>query len=251
MSGTTAGDHVSGPETPFGSQAGARTVAQHADGHDRTRVLIVDDDPLVRQQIRLILATCEDVEVVSEAADGADAVSQTTLHRPEVVLMDVSMPTMDGIDATAAILSSHPDVRVVVLTAMGDDDMMIRALSVGAVGFVPKEYAGEDLAIAVRRVRRGEGYVSPHSQPHLFQRLTQGQQQDRGREAALLFERLTSREREVAHLVATGAKTAVIAAELFVSESTVKSQLDSIRTKLGVSSREEIAVLVERAGAAS
>lgn len=211
------------------------------------RVLIVDDDPMVRQQVRLVLRGTR-AEIVGEAADGAAAVHKVKAVRPDIVLMDISMPGMSGIAATGAICALSTGARVIALTALGDDASLMQMLQAGAHGFVPKEYAGEDLATAVHRVSRGEGYVSPHSQHQLFGQLTRGPV-DRARDdARSRLTALSTREHEVAQMVATGAKTAVIAKELFVSESTIKSQLDSIRAKLGVSSREEIAVLVERAG---
>ncbi|WP_061961188.1 response regulator [Demequina flava] len=212
-----------------------------------TRVLIVDDDPMVRQQVRFILDTCPGVSVTGEAADGAAAVEAVRTSRPDIALMDVSMPGMTGIEATTAIGTVNASTRVIALTALGHDDVLMDMLRAGAAGFVPKEYAVEDLEAAIRHVARGDSYVSPHCQPLLIAQLTQGREVSRHEEAQGLLERLSEREREVAAHVATGAKTADIAAAMYVSESTVKSQLDSIRTKLGVGSREEIAVLVERA----
>ncbi len=215
-----------------------------------TTVLIVDDDPMVRQQIRLVLSGHPEIVVVGEASDGAAALTHARALDPDVVLMDVSMPVMTGVEATRALTDSGSRTTVVALTALDSDAVLVHMLEAGARGFVPKEYADEDLATAVQRVARGEGYVSPHCQPTLFRHLAGLGTSRASQEAASLLARLTDREREVAALVATGAKTASIAAELFVSESTVKTHLDAIRTKLGVPSREEIAVLVERAGRA-
>lgn len=211
------------------------------------RVLIVDDDPMVRQQVRLVLRGTR-AEVVDEAADGGAAVQKVKATRPDIVLMDISMPGISGVVATRAICALSTGARVIALTALGDDEALMQMLRAGARGFVPKEYAGEDLATAVHRVSRGEGYVSPHSQHLLFNQLTRDSVERAHTDARAQLSSLSTREQEVAQMVATGAKTAVIAQELFVSESTIKSQLDSIRAKLGVSSREEIAVLVERGG---
>jgi len=211
------------------------------------RVLIVDDDPMVREQVALVLLDAA-VHLVGEAADGSAAIDQTRALNPDIVLMDISMPVINGIDATRAICALKAGARVIALTALGDDGALMQMLRAGAQGFVPKEYAGEDLATAVDRVSRGEGYVSPHSQRQLFNQLTPPSGDGARDDARDQLAALSTREREVARLVATGAKTAAIATELYVSESTIKSQLDSIRTKLAVSSREQIAVLVERAG---
>lgn len=212
------------------------------------RVLIVDDDPMVRQQVALVLRDAP-VDIVGEAADGAAAIEQVTKLNPEIVLMDIRLPVMNGIEATQAICALPAPARVIALTALGEDDALMQMLRAGAQGFVPKEYASEELATAVHHVARGEGYVSPHSQLQLFGQLVRGADGGGQNEARTRLAALSAREREVARLVATGARTVDIARSLFVSESTIKSQLDSIRTKLTVSSREEIAVLVERAGA--
>lgn len=214
-------------------------------------VLIVDDDPLVRQQVRLVLGCCEGVTVAGEAADGAAAVRQVEALRPTVVLMDVSMPVMTGVEATAVVTRGPHAPGVIALTALDRDDVLLDMLTAGARGFVPKEYATEELGTAIVCVARGDGYVSPHCQPALFRRLVDTGRGDARAAAHARLETLTARELDVARLVATGARTAGIARDIFVSESTVKSHLDSIRTKLGVGSREEIAVLVERAGVGS
>ncbi|WP_084077437.1 response regulator transcription factor [Demequina sp. NBRC 110057] len=215
---------------------------------DSLTVLLVDDDPLVRQQVRFVLASEPTITVVGEAADGEAALDGVARLDPDVTLMDVSMPRMTGVEATTALTARGSRTRVIALTAMDSDAVVIAMLEAGAQGFVPKEYAGEDLLAAVASVARGGGYVSPFSQPALFRHLA-GQRGNTVRDdAARRLDALSERERAVARLVATGAKTADIAGTLYVSESTVKSQLESIRAKLDVSSREEIAVLVERAG---
>ncbi|WP_062070320.1 response regulator [Demequina sediminicola] len=223
------------------------STAPAADGAPRARVLIVDDDPMVRSQVRFVLDTSGAIEIVGEASNGLEAIAAVENEQPDIALMDVSMPGMTGVEATAAIRALDAPTRVIALTALGHDDVLMDMLRAGAAGFVPKEYAVEDLETAVAHVFRGDSYVSPHCQPALISQLTAGGDHSRRDAARVRLALLSEREREVAGHVATGAKTADIAAALFVSESTVKSQLDSIRTKLGVSSREEIAVLVERA----
>ncbi|MFV0633901.1 response regulator [Demequina sp.] len=215
-------------------------------------VLIVDDDPMVRQQVRFVLGMDARVTVVGDCGDGASVLSEVERVRPRVVLMDVSMPIMTGVEATAALAQRHDGgPAVIALTAMDHDDSLLAMLRAGARGFVPKEYADEDLVTAIVRVAAGGGYVSPHCQPMLFAHLDAGKPDSGQAAAAQQLSHLTGREIAVARHVATGARTADIARALYVSESTVKSHLDSIRTKLGVASREEIAVLVERAGAAA
>lgn len=210
-------------------------------------VLIIDDDPLVRQQVRLVLGSSPDIEIVGDAADGAAGLREAQRLDPDIVLMDVSMPTMTGVEATSALRAAGGRSRVVALTAMDHEAVLEQMLLAGAIGFVPKEYASDELIYAIRSVARGGAFVSPHCQPMLLTRLNHLHGGDGRVEARRRLVALTERELAVARHVATGARTASIAQALFVSESTVKSQLDSIRTKLDVSSREEIAVLVERA----
>ncbi|MDE0572247.1 response regulator transcription factor [Demequina sp. B12] len=223
-------------------------MTQDASGPELTTVIIVDDDPMVRQQVRLVLDGAPHVSIVGEAADGAAAVDLATSMKPHIVLMDVSMPVMTGIDATRALKERGNPARVIALTAMDHDEVLFDMLGAGAVGFVPKEYAGEDLERAIRHVTIGAGFVSPHCQPALFAKLTHTQETAAQREAQELVATLSPREREVAVLIATGAPRAAIAHQLYVSESTIKSQVESIKTKTLRRSREEIAVLVERAG---
>ena len=199
------------------------------------RLLVVDDHPVVRAGIVGLLAGEPDLEVVGEAADGAQACDLAAALRPDVVLMDLRMPVMDGTTATERILAATPTVRVVVLTTYETDADILRAVEAGATGYLLKDTPRDDLVAAVRAVAGGETVLAPS----VARRLVAGV-----RNAA---ERLTARELEVLAVVARGGSNAQIGVELFISEATVKTHLLRIFTKLGVDDRTHaVTVALER-----
>ena len=199
------------------------------------RLLVVDDPPVVRAGIVGLLAGEPDLEVVGEAGDGAQACELARELGPDVVLMDLRMPVMDGASATERILREDPDVRVVVLTTYETDADILRAVEAGATGYLLKDTPRDDLVAAVRAVAGGETVLAPS----VARRLVQGV-----RNAG---ERLTSRELEVLAAVARGGTNAQIGAELFISEATVKTHLLRIFAKLGVDDRTRaVTVAFER-----
>ena len=214
----------------------------------RIRVLLVDDDALVRAGLRMILSSSEELEVVGEAADGADAVAAVQAHRPDVVLMDIRMPVMDGITATAALRRLANPPHVIVLTTFQADEHVLRALQAGADGFLLKDTAPTEIVNAVRLVAAGDAMLSPSVTRTLLTHLGNDPMTDRRRVAAERLTSLTEREREVATAVGSGASNAEIAASLFMSEATVKAHVSRLLTKLEVTNRVQIAILVHDAG---
>jgi len=199
------------------------------------RLLVVDDHPVVRAGIVGLLAGEPDLEVVGEAADGAQACDLAAALQPDVVLMDLRMPVMDGTTATERILAATPTVRVVVLTTYETDADILRAVEAGATGYLLKDTPRDDLVAAVRAVAGGETVLAPS----VARRLVAGV-----RNAA---ERLTARELEVLAVVARGGSNAQIGVELFISEATVKTHLLRIFAKLGVDDRTRaVTVALER-----
>jgi DNA-binding NarL/FixJ family response regulator len=213
----------------------------------KIRVLLVDDDALVRAGLRMILSSSEELEVVGEAVDGADAVAAVQAHRPDVVLMDIRMPVMDGIAATSAVRRLANPPHVIVLTTFQADEQVMSALRAGADGFLLKDTAPTEIINAVRLVAAGEAMLSPSVTRTLLSHLGTDELTDRRSFAAQRLTLLTDREREVATAVGSGASNAEIAGSLFMSEATVKAHVSRLLTKLEVTNRVQIAILVHDA----
>jgi DNA-binding NarL/FixJ family response regulator len=211
------------------------------------KVLLVDDDALVRAGLRLILSSADDLEVVGETDDGASAVAAARRHRPDVVLMDIRMPQMDGITATAALRRLAPPPQVVVLTTFQADEHVVAALRAGASGFLVKDTPPADIITAVRLVAAGDAIVSPSVTRTLLSHFGNTETSERHRVAAQRLAALTDREREVATAVGAGASNAEIATSLFMSEATVKAHVSRLLSKLDLSNRVQIAILVHDA----
>ncbi len=211
------------------------------------RVLLVDDDALVRAGLRIILSSAGDLEVVGEVDDGARALAAVREHRPDVVLMDIRMAQMDGITATAALRRLDTPPQVIVLTTFQADEHVMSALRAGASGFLVKDTPPADIINAVRVVASGDAIVSPSVTRTLLAHFADSQASDRRRAAARVLTTLTEREREVALAIGSGASNAEVAAALFMSEATVKAHVSRLLTKLDVSNRVQIAILVHDA----
>ncbi len=211
------------------------------------RVLLVDDDALVRSGLRMILSSSEEIEVVGEAADGSDVLDAVRAHRPDIVLMDIRMPGMDGIAATSAVRRLPTPPHVIVLTTFQADDHVMDALRAGADGFLLKDTAPSEIVHAVRLVATGEAMLSPSVTRTLLSHLGNDAMTDRRRIAAQRLTSLTDREREVATAVGSGASNAEIAESLFMSEATVKAHVSRLLTKLAVTNRVHIAILMHDA----
>lgn len=217
---------------------------------DVIRILVVDDDPLVRSGLVLILGGGEALEVVAQAANGWDGLAAVTEHRPDVVLMDIRMPVMDGIEATAAIAARPEPPKVIVLTTFDADEYVLRALAAGASGFLLKDTAPEDIVAAVRKVAEGEPMLSPSVTTTLIQQVTARRSPERSRSALARMDRLTERERDVALAVGRGLSNAEIAQTLYLSVPTVKAHIGRLFSKLEADNRVQIALCVHDAGLA-
>ncbi|KQT98676.1 response regulator [Sanguibacter sp. Leaf3] len=210
-------------------------------------VLLVDDDALVRSALRLILGGDPAITVVGEACDGLEGVALVESLRPDVVLMDIRMPRLDGLAATERALALQPDLVVVVLTTFDTDDMVLSALRLGARGFLLKDTPPADLVAAVRAAAAGQPMLSPSVTGQLIAAVAAtGPRQDA--EARARLATLTEREHEVALAVARGQSNAEIAASLFMSVATVKSHVGRLFGKLGVENRVQVAICVHEAG---
>jgi DNA-binding NarL/FixJ family response regulator len=212
------------------------------------RVLLVDDDPLVRAGLRMILSSADDLEVVGEAGDGAQAVEAVRAHRPDVVLMDIRMPGVDGLAATASVTALPQPPKVVVLTTFGLDDYVFRALEAGAAGFLLKDTPPRDLIAAVRVVAAGDAMLSPSVTRTLIGHVAGGGENGRRAAAQARLAPLTEREHEVLVAVGRGLSNAEIGRELYLSEATVKTHVSRLLLKLGCTNRVQVAILAHDAG---
>jgi DNA-binding NarL/FixJ family response regulator len=210
-----------------------------------TTVLLVDDEPLVRLGFSMVLAAHDDLQVVGEAGNGAEAVELAGRLRPDIVVMDVRMPVLDGVAATRRIVSAGLPSRIVVLTTFDLDEYAFAALQAGASGFLLKNTEPAVLVAAIRTVARGDAVVAPRVTRRLLETFA-GQLPAADRTADPRLARLTDREREVLVQVATGRSNAEIAAELTLSELTVKTHVGRILTKLELRDRTQAAVLAYR-----
>ncbi len=202
------------------------------------RLLIADDHAVVRTGLEHLVATFDGVELVGSAANGEEAVRACAERRPDVVLIDLEMPAMGGIEATREIVAATPDVAVVVLTSFSDREQILRALDAGAVGYLLKDAEPDELERAVRAAARGEAPLDPRAGRALLS----------ARVAGSPFDALSDREREVLAMVAQGLPNKLIARELAISEKTVKAHLTSVFRAIGVTDRTQAALWAERHG---
>jgi DNA-binding NarL/FixJ family response regulator len=212
------------------------------------RVLLVDDDALMRAGLRAVLSSDPAVEVVGEADDGRTAVPAVRVHRPDVVLMDVRMPDLDGIAATSEVLAAAPETRVVILTTFEQDDYVFGALSAGASGFLLKRSRPEELLAAIHTVAAGDSLLSPSVTRTVIERMAQHPPPDRSVSERL--QHLTPREREVLELIARGLSNGELAAELVIEETTVKTHVKRILMKLRLRDRVHAVIFAYESGLA-
>jgi two-component system, NarL family, response regulator LiaR len=212
---------------------------------ERIRILIVDDHAIVRKGLRALLVTEPGLEVVAEAENGQQAIAEARRLCPDVVLMDLVMPGIDGLEATRRITAEQPGVRILVLTSFAADDKVFPALKAGALGYLLKDSGPEELVQAIQQVHRGESSLHPSIARRLLQELAQPSRRDP------VVEALTEREIDVLRLVAGGQSNRQIADGLCISEATVRTHVSSILSKLNVCSRTQAALYALREGLAS
>src|SRR5438105_11359365 len=210
----------------------------------RIRVLIADEHGMVREGLRAYLELEPDIQVVGEARDGQEGVRRAQDVQPAVVLMDLVMPNMDGVDATSRIKEQRPDTHVIVLTSFLDDERVVPAIKAGATSYLLKDVAAADLARAIRGARAGQAQLHPEVARRLMQQVTTPRKVEASAQ-------LTDREREVLRLLAEGRSNKEIARSLVVSERTVKGHVSNILGKLGLQDRTQAALYAVRHGLAS
>ena len=208
------------------------------------RVIVVDDQSMVRAGFRMLLADEPDIEVVAEASTGLEAVDKAARFRPTVVLMDIRMPQLDGLEATRRILAADGSTRVLMLTTFGLNDYVYEALRAGASGFVLKDDPPEQLIAAIRTVAAGDALLSPAITKRVISRFARIARP----EPPKGFDELTAREREILRLIASGLSNAEIAQELYISDTTVKTHVTHILQKLNLRDRVQAVVLAYQTG---
>jgi DNA-binding NarL/FixJ family response regulator len=224
-------------------------------GDEPVRVVLADDQRLVRESLGTLLGLLDGVELVASAADGEEALALAERHRPQVVLMDLRMPRLDGIEATQQLRERDPDVRVIALTTYADDESVLGALRAGARGYLTKDASSEDIRTAILTVAAGDAALDPAVQHHVVAALARDDREtggDRSKIAAAeLPDGLTPREAEVLALIAEGLTNAEIAERLLVSQTTVKSHINHLFAKAGLRDRAQAVNYAYRTGLAT
>jgi DNA-binding NarL/FixJ family response regulator len=205
------------------------------------RVLAADDQRVIREGLAMLLGLLPGVQVVGTAANGEEALAMAGELRPDVILMDLRMPKVDGVEATRRLRASHPEIKIVVLTTYADDRSVIEALRAGALGYLTKDAGAEEIRQALQRVADGQASLDPAVQMHLIEAITttNAASETPAAPAAELPDGLTPREAEVLGLIGAGLSNAEIAAKLFVSEATVKSHVNHMLPKIGARDRAQ------------
>ncbi len=214
---------------------------------NRTRILIVDDQRLMREGLRTLLELENDFEIVGEAGDGQMALDAVATHHPDVVLMDIRMPRMDGVEATRRLHTQDPGIKVIILTTFDDETYVYEGLRAGALGYLLKDLSGDELARAIRTVMNGGALIEPSVARKVlaeFARLAPAQQSPR----AGLAEPLSERELDVLKLVATGMSNREIGAKLFIAEGTVKNYVTNVLQKIGARDRTQATLRARELG---
>jgi DNA-binding NarL/FixJ family response regulator len=216
-----------------------------------TRIVLAEDQPMVRAGFRALLDSREDIEVVGEAATGAEALEQARALRPDVVVMDIRMPEMDGLEATGLITAESPETRVLILTTFDLDEYVFQALRAGASGFLLKDTRPEELLAAVRVLADGEALLAPTVTRRLIEQFVAQPVVAAAAQPSRALESLTERELEVLGVVARGLSNAEIAAELFMSHATAKTHVSRLLTKLDARDRAQLVMIAYEVGVAT
>ncbi len=214
---------------------------------EKIKVLIVDDHQIVRQGLRNFLELNEDIQVVGEAGDGISAQNAASQLKPDVILMDLVMPGMDGIAATSAIKGTHPEIKIIALTSFTEDDKVIPAIQAGASCYLLKDVTPDDLVDAIRAAARGESRLHPEVTRKLMEQVSKPP----GVQKSRVPGDITDREMDVIRLVAKGRSNQDIARELVISEKTVKTHMSSILSKLALEDRTQVAIFAIKNGLAA
>lgn len=214
------------------------------------RILLVDDQPLFREGLATLLNIHEDVTVIGEANNGQEAVALTAAHQPDVVLMDVRMPVLDGVAATRILQQEQPHIPVIILTTFDDDEYVFEGLRAGAVGYLLKDVSSQKLIEAIKTAVRGETFLQPSVAAKVVAELNRMTSQDTPPPAAAqpLVEPLSDRELEILQILASGASNREIAQQLFIAEGTVKNHVTNILGKLNVRDRTQAALKAKELG---
>jgi DNA-binding NarL/FixJ family response regulator len=203
----------------------------------RQRILIVDDHEVVRLGLHALLDRHPDFEVVAEASNAKEAIERVSVYRPDVVVMDIRLPGISGVEACQQIIEAYPDTKVIMLTSYAEDDMLFAAIRAGAAGYVLKQIGGDDLVRAIESVGRGEALLDPTLTRRVFDEVRKAQRE----EEASAFADLTNQEMQVLRLVSEGRTNREIAEALYLGEGTVRNYVSNILGKLGVANRAEAA----------
>ena len=215
------------------------------------RVVLADDQRLVRESLGVLLRLLDGIELLASAADGEEALVLVDRHRPDVVLMDLRMPRLDGIEATRRLRQRHPDVRVIALTTYADDESVLGALRAGARGYLTKDASSERIHEAILAVAAGEAALDPAVQHHVVAALSDGDADAVAAAATCLPDELTAREAQVLALIAEGLSNSEIAARLTVTQTTVKSHINHLFAKTGIRDRAQAVNYAYRNGLAT
>ncbi len=203
----------------------------------RQRIIIVDDHEIVRLGLRTLLERHPDFEVVAEASNGREALEKIPVFNPDVVVLDIRLPGMSGVEVCQTITDNYPDTKVIILTSYAEDEMLFAAIRAGAAGYVLKQIGGDDLVSAIEAVGRGEALLDPSLTQRVFEEVRKAQRE----EEASAFAELTNQEMQVLQLVSEGKTNREIAEALYLGEGTVRNYVSNILGKLGVANRAEAA----------
>ena len=214
----------------------------------KIRVLIVDDQMLMRQGLQTLLDLENDIQVVGQASDGTEAVAIVAQTKPDVVLMDVRMPRLNGVEATRQIRGQTPQTQVIILTTFDDDEYVFEGLRAGAMGYLLKDVSAEDLTDAIRRVARGEALIQPSIARKVVSEFARLGAETKKPDADELLDPLSERELEILKLIAQGMSNREIAATLFITEGTAKNHISNILSKLGVRDRTQAVLRAQELG---